>query len=282
MSDEESAAPILRRILVALDASPHSRAALDAAVRLATTFEGEIEGLFIEDETLLRTAQLPFAKEVRAHTAPPKRLSDERMQRQLRYQAEYAEYALQQAAEKADVAYAFRTTQGDVTQELMRAAAEVDLLVLGKTSTASSRRRLGTTSQALLSDAPSPVLVLRKTMSARQPLLVYYDGSEGGETALAFAMQLSRRGEGYPIDVLLPAHDEADTDQLRDQLRRRHPHGDIPVRTHSLSQAEIHRLSAFVQQNGGLVILPSGCPPLCSMSLQQFLYEIDRPLLVVR
>lgn len=282
MSDEESAAPILRRILVALDASPHSRAALDAAIQLAATFEGEIEGLFIEDETLLRTAQLPFAKEVRAHTAPPKRLSDERMQRQLRHQAEYAEYALQQAAEKADVAYAFRTTQGDVTQELMRAAAEVDLVVLGKTSTASSRRRLGTTSQALLSDAPSPVLVLRKTMSARQPLLVYYDGSEGGETALAFAMQLSRRGEGSPIDVLLPAHDEADTDQLRDQLRRRHPPGDIPVRTHSLSQAEIHRLSAFVQQNGGLVILPSGCPPLCSMSLQQFLYEIDRPLLVVR
>ncbi len=279
MSEEDSP---LQRILVALDASPHSRAALDAAVRLAATFEGKIEGLFIEDETLLRTAQLPFAKEVRAHTAPPKRLNDERMQRQLRYQAEYAEYALQQAAEEADVTYAFRTTQGDVIQELMRAAAEVDLLVLGKTSTASSRRRLGTTSRTLLSDAPSPVLVLRNTMSVRQPLLVYYDGSEEAETALAFAMQLSRRGEGAPVDVLLPAHDEADPNQLRDQLRRHPPHSDVPIRTHSLSRPEIHRLSAFVRQNGGLVILPSGCPPLCSTSLQQFLYEIDRPLLVVR
>lgn len=281
MSDAESD-PILRRILVALDASPHSRAALDAAVRLAATFEGKIEGLFIEDETLLRAAQLPFAKEVRAHTAPPKQLSDERVQRQLRYQAEYAEYELQQAAEEADVAYEFRTTTGDVTQELMQAAAEVDLLVAGKTSTASSRRRLGTTSQALLSEASSSVLVLRKTVPTRQSLLVYYDGSEAAETALAFAVQLSRRGEGSPIDVLLPAHDEADTDQLREQLRRRHISPDVSFRTHSLSRAEIHRLSAFARQKGGLMILPSGCPSLCSTSLQQFLYEIDRPLLVVR
>ena len=251
-------------------------------MRLAATFEGELEGLFIEDETLLRTAQLPFTQEVRSYAVPPRQMSDQRMQRQLRYQAEYAQYALQRAVETTDVPHTFRTVQGDVTQELMQAAADVDLLVLGKTSTASSRRRLGTTCRALLSEAPSSVLVLRDTVPARQPLLVYYDGSDPAEAAFAFAVQLSRRGEGSPIDVLLPAHDEEDPDQLRNQLRHRPPHDDVPVRTHPLSRAEIHRLSAFARQNGGLVLLPSDCPPLCSTSLQQFLYEIDRPLLVVR
>jgi nucleotide-binding universal stress UspA family protein len=279
MSEES---PPLRRILVALDGSPHSRAALRAAVRLAQPFEAEIEGLFVEDERLLRAARLPFATEVRAYTAPPKRLSDQRMQRQLRYQASHAERALRRAAEQTEVPHDFRTVQGEVTAELRRAAAEVDLLVLGKTSTASSRRRLGSTSRTLLAEAPSPVLVLRRQFPVEKPLLVYYDGSETGETALRLATQLARRAELRALDVLLPAHDEAETERLREQVRTRHDDPDVPIRLHPLTRAEGRRLSAFTRANGGLVILPSGCPSLGGTSLQQFLYEIDRPLLVVR
>jgi nucleotide-binding universal stress UspA family protein len=267
---------------VALDGSPHSRAALRAALRLAQPFEAEIEGLFVEDERLLRAARLPFATEVRAYTAPPKRLSDQRMQRQLRYQASHAERALRRAAEQTEVPHDFRTVQGEVTAELRRAAAEVDLLVLGKTSTASSRRRLGSTSRTLLAEAPSPVLVLRRQFPVEKPLLVYYDGSETGETALRLATQLARRAELRALDVLLPAHDEAETERLREQVRTRHDDPDVPIRLHPLTRAEGRRLSAFTRANGGLVILPSGCPSLGGTSLQQFLYEIDRPLLVVR
>ncbi|MCB0182612.1 MAG: universal stress protein, partial [Caldilineaceae bacterium] len=41
------------RILVALDASPHSLAALRAAAKLAATVHAELHGLFIEDDRLL-------------------------------------------------------------------------------------------------------------------------------------------------------------------------------------------------------------------------------------
>jgi nucleotide-binding universal stress UspA family protein len=270
-----------QRILVALDGSPQSRAALDAAVRLAVALEAEIEGLFVEDEQLLRAAQLPFATEVRAYTAPPKRLSGDRMQRQLRRQAGHAERALRRAAGPEEVPHTFRTAQGDVTQELRRAADGADLLVLGKTSTASSRRRLGSTCQALLRDAPSPVLVIRTPVPPRTPLLVYYDGSAAAEAALRLATRLARQAEGTALDVLLPASDAAETDRLREQIRARDDTADIPVRLHVLPRAERRRLSAFAR-DGGLVLLPAGCPPLGGTSLQQFLYEIDRPVLVVR
>jgi nucleotide-binding universal stress UspA family protein len=276
MSEET---PSLRRILVALDASPHSRAALDAAVRLAAAFEAEVEGLFVEDETLLRASQLPFAEEVRSYTVPPKRLSDDRMQRQLRHQAKYAEHALRQTAEREEVPYDFRTVQGDVTRELLRAAAEVDLLVLGKTSTESSRRRLGSTCRTLLADASSPVLVLRRPVPPQKPLLLYYDGSVPAEAALALATRLVRHGSAPTLDVLLPAHDEAEADRLDEQVRAR---PDVPLRVHRLTRAEGRRLSAFARKDGGLVILPSCCPSLEDTSLKQFLYEMDRPLLVVR
>jgi len=273
--------PSLRRILVALDASPHSRAALDAAVRLAAAFEAEVEGLFVKDETLLRASQLPFAEEVRAYTAPPRRLSDDRMQRQLRHQAEYAEHALRQAAEQGDVPHAFHTEQGDVTRELLRAADEVDLLVLGKTSTESSRRRLGSTCRTLLADASSPVLVLRRPVPAQKPLLLYYDGSASAAAALNLAIRLARQG-GVALDVLLPAHDEAETDRLGEEVHAQHNAPDVPVRLHRLTRAEGRRLSAFARKDGGLVLLPSCCPSFGETSLKQFLYEMDRPLLVVR
>jgi len=279
MSEES---PSLRHILVALDASPHSRAALDAAVRLATAFEAEVEGLFVEDETLLRASQLPFAEEVRAYTAPPKRLNDDRMQRQLRHRAKHAEHALRQAAEQGEVPYDFRTVQGNVTHELLRAAAEVDLLVLGKTSTESSRRRLGSTCRTLLADAPSPVLVLRQPVPPQKPLLLYYDGSAPAEAALALAIRLARREGVAALDVLLPVPDEAETNRLGEQVRAQSNAPDVPIRLHRLTRAETHRLSAFARKDGGLVILPSCCPSLEDTSLKQFLYEMDRPLLVVR
>jgi nucleotide-binding universal stress UspA family protein len=46
----------IRRILVALDASPHSFAALEAAAHLAAHLEAELFGLYVEDENLLRGA----------------------------------------------------------------------------------------------------------------------------------------------------------------------------------------------------------------------------------
>lgn len=278
----EADAPTPQHILVALDASPHSQAALDAAIRLAVTLQAEVEGLFVKDETLRRAAQLPFAKEVRAYTAPPKRLSDQRLQRQFRYRAEYAEHMLQRMATQADVPHAFRSVEGNVTAELLNASADADLLILGKTSTASSRRRLGSTSRTLLSDAASSVLVLRKAVPAQQPLLLYYDGSETTQTALALAVQVSRYAGDIPIQILFPPPDLANPEPLREQIRDHYGGTGVPLHGHQLTPAESHRLSAFAQEKEGLVILPERCPPLDTTSLQQFLYEIDRPLLVMR
>ena len=278
---EETSSP-LQRILVALNASPHSRAALDAAVHLAEIFEATLKGVFIEDERLLQAAQLPFAEEVRAYTTSPKRLTDRRVQRQLRYQAEYAEHTLQYAAEQAEVDYDFETVQGHVTRELLQAAPEVDLLVLGKTSTASSRRRLGSTSQTILSDAPSSVLVLRETVPPQPPILTYYDGTAAATATLRLAAELARRGNPQPLTVLLPPGTESETRRLREALQTQYAALDFSLHVHPLTPAESARLSAFARRTDGIVILPDECAPLAHTPLKQFLYELDRPLLLMR
>ena len=53
-----------RRVLTMLDASRHSRMALQAAVELAREHRAELVALYVEDENLLRSADFPFACEV--------------------------------------------------------------------------------------------------------------------------------------------------------------------------------------------------------------------------
>lgn len=282
MPEEESDRPF-RRILVALDASPHSQAALDMAVRLAVGFEATLEGLFIKDEDLLRAARLPVAEEVRSHTLPPKHLSDRRMERQLRHQAERAEAALQKAAERAEVEHTFRVVEGRVTRELLKAAQETDLLAIGKTSTTSSRRRLGTTCEAILSEAPVPVLVLREAIQRRQPVLTYYDGSEAAVASLKVAAQLALRAGDSILKVLLPATDEAEDQRLREEVREQYADLVPRLQIRTLTQTEVDRLAMLTQQEGPcLFVLPDTCPPLMNTPHERFLYQTDCPLLVVR
>ena len=76
-----------RRILVALDASSHSHAALAAAVALAGRLHSELQGIFVEDINLLRLAELPFAREVRFGLSAARPVQGEELQRGLRARA---------------------------------------------------------------------------------------------------------------------------------------------------------------------------------------------------
>ena len=71
-----------RRILVALDASPHSLAALEAAAELAASLRAELIGLFVEDANLLRVAGFPFAREFGAYTAQAREIDAEHVARE--------------------------------------------------------------------------------------------------------------------------------------------------------------------------------------------------------
>ena len=88
--NEQNEELTIRRILVALDASHHSLAALEAAAELAAGMEAELQGIYVEDVNLIKLAGAPGAREVRYPYIDAGRLSRERMERQLRAQAAQA------------------------------------------------------------------------------------------------------------------------------------------------------------------------------------------------
>jgi nucleotide-binding universal stress UspA family protein len=279
---ERDAGFVVRRILVALDASTHSLAALSAAVELAAAMEAELEGLFVEDVNLLRLAGLPFAREVR-HTASLEALDSPRMERALKAQAAQARDALAVAAGRAQVHWSFRVVRGQVAQEVLAAAAQADLVTLGKQGRSRSPgARLGSTALRVALDAPGTLLLVEHGVPGGLPVLVLYDGSEGAERALDAAARLAKASGSPPIVLLLADTPDA-AQRLEQQATHRMEVWAVRPRFRSLPAADVHTLSRALQlEGGGLVVLSARSTLLPVETVQQILDRIRNPVLLVR
>lgn len=191
-----------RRILLALDASSHSRAGLRAAVRLAAPTGAELVGIFVHDIALLRLAGLAGATEIDALSAEARAVERARLERQMEALARRARRALAREADRREVRWSFRTARGRVAAELRTAAGEADLLILGVRGWFPGRGP-GSTVRALLADPATPVLVLpRKSEIEREVYAVAAspeEAAEVAEAAGAIAAPLEQ-----PLTVLVP------------------------------------------------------------------------------
>jgi nucleotide-binding universal stress UspA family protein len=286
---EEERELTIRRILVALDTSQHSLAALLAAAELAARLKAELIGLFVEDINLLRLAGLPFAREIRYPSAIVQQLDSPRLEQELKAQGAQVRRVLAAVAEQAQVAWSFRVVRGHVTAEVLAAALEADLLSLGISSWPSARRgRLGSTARTVAAEAPGTVLLLQRGDRIRLPVLVAYDGSPATRRALAMAVRLLQtveQAEQLPLTVLILAGEEAlETRQRLEQevitwLQQR----GLQASYRWLTRADMpHLAEAVFMEKGGLLVLAGESPLIEAKTLQTLLDKIDCPILLVR
>lgn len=280
--DEREHKLIIRRILVALDGSPHSQAALEAAVNLAALLHADLTGVFVEDINLLRLAQLPFASEVQRHTATSATLDITRIERELRLQAEKARHALQAAAHARALSFTFRVTRGPVSAEVLAAALDADLLALGRVSHGlSSRPRLGSTAQTAVRRGARTILLMRPTLSLDQPVLVIYDGRIGSERALVVASYLAQ--ENGRLQILLWADTDAQTKAYETIIRQQLQNTSLTLEFRRLQQPDSTNLAYIMRLSGlGLLVLSDADSSLPPESIHTLLEELDYPILLVR
>ena len=276
--DEQQA---IRRILVALDASLDSLAALEAAAELAASLEAELHGIFVEDYRLLRLSGLPVAREVRYPFVAPAKLDRARMERALRAQAAQARQALAAASERRHVAWSFQVVRGEVAPEVLAAALEADLLTLGKASRPLIRRvRMGSTARAAAESAPCCVLVLQRDAGIHPPVLVTYDGTPTAQKALMMAARLARQQAG-DLTVLVVADTEAEAQRLRIEATDFLGRPGIKLRHRWLTDASSATLTQETHsERSGVLVLSSTVIP--QEALQTLLDAVDCPVLLVR
>jgi nucleotide-binding universal stress UspA family protein len=283
MSEEEGAQiQPYQRILVALDGSSASLAALDTAAQLAGDLHAELVGLFVEDANLLRLAGLPFAQEVRYLSASQQAMNRQRMEAELRAQAGRARRALMAAAQAAHVVATFRVVQGEVALEVLTAAMEADLLLLGRVSRPLSRRtRLGSTARLAAAQAPKSVLVIQPGDFRDHPVVVTFDGTAQGWQALETALHLARPAGRLRVLLLVDPAEGGRPMEARVAfwLQRR----GMAAEYEWLERVDAAELGQLIRQcQGRLLVLGGDRWQLPAEAIQALLDTTDCSLMLIR
>lgn len=206
-----------RRIVVALDSSASARAAMEAASELAARLEAEVLALFVEDAELLHLADFPFAREIGAD-ALARPFDRTRLERRLRSEARKAREVCASFAGRGPVQVRFEVVRGGVARELLAAAEQADMILLGRASREASRRqarleprplRLGRTVSSVLAASTRTVAVVTAEHAFGRPVAVLYDGSEAGRRALDLAIRLAGEDHHNLVVLVAASPDEA-------------------------------------------------------------------------
>ena len=272
---------LIRHIAVALDCSPHSIASLNAAAELARRMHADLTGIFVEDINLLRMAELPCSHEIRMYTAEPEKLDMQQLERSLRMQAKEAERALQRIAGELMVEYSFRVCRGLVPAEVILAAHEADLLVLGRSGRSPScRKGLGSTARKALAEGKRPLLLMRTGFTAKEwPVLVLYDGSKGAQQALDTALDLAH--PGIILNVLILGDSPEEALLMERELSATIALPDTVLEFHHLPFHDGKTLVRYIRMADSGLLVVSDRMKLPIETVHSLINEIDYPVLLV-
>ena len=172
----------MKSILVPLDGSPASFAALEQAVVWAGRMKAELRGIFIEDEQ--RLMYHPTAASFEGgipHEVPMPEGSRHEEEEKLKAEGQEIQTVFDKTTKgKVDKAH-LTIVRGDVNLLLGMAARSVDLVIIGKRGRDEppDSEKTGPTTEAILHEALRPILVVPENPRVDGPVLFSYDGSVG-------------------------------------------------------------------------------------------------------
>ena len=120
--------PERARILLALDACGISAELMEHVVAMAARMQADVDGLFVEDEGLLRAAALPFVREV-ATTGRERVLEIRQVQAASDEAAAVASRLLAELAARRQVRWSFSSRSGLRLRAALEAGTDADVLL---------------------------------------------------------------------------------------------------------------------------------------------------------
>jgi nucleotide-binding universal stress UspA family protein len=281
MEDDQKMPPF-QQILVALDCSKHSYAALKAAVVLARHFDASLTGVFIEDARIMALADSPFCTEIGEYTAARRNISYQNLSKGIRVQYKWINRTFTKLIKAADIEAKLHVHQGKITEILIKLMQDYDLMIIGKIGTSIIHgQRFGSTARAMIQACQKPILLLEEGNKIGYPTLLYYNGSKQGKLGLERAKSFLDPGETLVIIV-----DNQDQKIFNAHAKKLKAWSKSNYTSISIESIRLTRPFSFLQMISslkiGLFILPTAENESEKSFYQQCLKEVQMPILMIK
>jgi hypothetical protein len=186
-----------RRLILELSHGAADPETIRMAAEFARGLDLDLHGLFIEDESLLSLAELPFIREIRLPTHQWQPIDPVRMMTELQQAADAARQRLQQIVSALGVRSAFEVVRGDPYVCIAGVCFPTDIVVVTDTSSAASAAL-----RRAVEASPASVLMLprRPSQSRGAVVAVARDPADPG---LEIAERMAE-GPDQKLLILLP------------------------------------------------------------------------------
>lgn len=283
MTTDKPQAPMpVGRILILLDGSRLSLAALEAAAEIAAARNAEVLGIFVEETNLLRAAGYGFAREVGGSSGLARPLEVAALETRMQVLAEQARRTLQQTMAGRGLVQSLKLCRGRVAEEVLNLMQPDDLVVLGRVGwSCIPGARLGSTARILLRQAPCEVLLWVEPRHQRQSRVVVLLNHDQGANhrAVRVGAELARRSK-QPLSVLIRSKPEDDSALAEDILTYLQREG-IAARVKQVPESSAGAAVIAIQEESATQLVVSRSSSLfADQGAESLLSELNLPITV--
>lgn len=244
------------RILIALGSADAGDSALEIAGVLSAGAGAELLGLFVEDVRMLEHARSHLAREIML-SGRERALEPAALERQLRAQSRIARARFEAAAARLKLQCAFQVARGEIPAELIRRAADTEIMVLSLARDTVLRVWEADAIRQLAQTPLRALLFARERWKNGAPVLVVLEDPAGAAATLEAAGRFAGQ-TASPVTILFAGAAAAEHAQLLDAhgaaLRERGVVLTAAMHAESLSAAAT--IGAARRTRAGLIVLP--------------------------
>jgi len=270
------------RVLVLLDGSRMSYAALDAAADIASKTGADVLGIFVEELNLLRSAGFGFAREVGSESGVSRPFGTAEIEQRIQRLAEHARRALAVAAARYGGRHALSITRGSVVDEVLALAQPNDLLVLGRVGWSSAPgARLGSTAKGLWRRSPGRMLLWCESQaSSRGRVVVFLNDHDDVNRRAIMAAADAVWHTHQPVTLLLGAGVDIPPDRL-EPIKQDLGVSDSDFRVRTLPSTDPATVVQVLrQERAAQLVLSRDCTLLREPGAEHLLATLNLPVTI--
>jgi nucleotide-binding universal stress UspA family protein len=271
---------IIRRILVPIDESTHSRAALEAAITMAAALQAEINCLYVEDVDILAISRYPFFREICTYESIRRGTCE--IERDFKLQADRIRKLIAMSARKTEVTWKFEVMRGGVKTMVLEQSAAADLTVMGRFGRAVLHSTMGSTVRHIILHGRGLTMFIDERFRLSPPVLAVYTGSELSERALDVLSNISRLVQGT-LEIIVPVENQENFMELKKQAEASIADINLQKIWHPVHPPTARELLSMLRtRHRQLLILPADAADHHPEDLLSLISRINNPVLLVR